>query len=84
MHRGTNLVASCNNWWLNNDASSMIAARVIRVELIIIKNIALLEDSPDYHLFIYFPSIKARACSRMYFSFGYFWSLTFPGEDLEE
>jgi len=43
------------------------------------KNKALPGDSLDYH--IYFPSIKARACSRMYFSFGYFWSLTFPGED---
>jgi len=48
------------------------------------KNKALPGDSPDYHLFIYFSSIKARACFRMYFSFGYFWSLTFPGEDQEE
>ena len=51
------------------------------------KNKALLGDSPDYHLFtclFIFPSIKARPCSRMYFFFGYFWLLTFPGEDQEE
>ena len=35
-------------------------------------------------LLSYFPSIKVRASSRMYFSFGYFWSLTFPGEDQGE
>ena len=34
------------------------------------KNKALPGDSPDYH--IYFPSIKARAYSRMYFSSGIF------------
>ena len=34
--------------------------------------------------FIYFPSINARACSRIKFSFGYFWSLIIPGGDQRE
>ena len=46
------------------------------------KNKALPGDSLDYH--IYFPSIKARAYSRMQFPFGYFRSLTILGEDQRE
>ena len=37
------------------------------------------------YFLLYFPfNKKARACSRMYLSFGYFRSLTFLGEDQEE
>ena len=64
----------------------MVAATVVMVELMT-RNKALPGDSPDYHLFIYlfiYLSIKARACSRILFSFGYFWSLTFPREEQRE
>ena len=64
----------------------MMATRVTMVELMT-RNKALPRDSPDYHLFIYLfisLSIKARACSRIQFSFEYFWSLTIPGEDQRE
>jgi hypothetical protein len=64
----------------------MKATRVIMVELMT-RNKALPEDSPDYHLFLYLfisLSIKARACSRMYLSFGYFWSLTISCGDQRE
>jgi len=33
--------------------------------------------------FIYFPWIKARSCSRIWFFFMYFWLLTFSGGDQE-
>ena len=33
LHYGTNLVASFNNWWGNNDTSPMIATRTPMVEL---------------------------------------------------
>ena len=52
MHRGTNLVASLNDWWGNNDPSPIVAARVIMVELMT-RNKALPGDRPDYYLFIY-------------------------------
>jgi hypothetical protein len=63
----------------------MMATRVIMVELMT-KNKALPGDSLDYlYLFIHFPfRKKARACSRILFSFGYFWSLTFPREEQRE
>ena len=49
VHRGTNLVASFNNWWLNNDPSPMMAEKVIMVELMT-RNKALPGDSPNYYL----------------------------------
>ena len=64
----------------------MVATRVIMVELMT-RNKALPGYSPDYHLFIYLfisLSIKARACSRIQFSFGYLWSLTIPGGNQRE
>ena len=56
----------------------MMTARVIMVELMTITK--ALPGDTDYHLFISL-SIKASACSRMYFSFGYLWLLTIPSED---
>ena len=53
VHRGTNLVASFNNWWCNNDPSPMMATRVIMVELMT-RNKALPGDSSDYYLLFTF------------------------------
>ena len=60
----------------------MMATRVLMVELVTTKTKHCREIA---RIIIYlFPSIKARACSRIKFSFENFWSLTIPGGDRRE
>jgi hypothetical protein len=76
---GTDLAAktSChiNNWWLKGNTSPTIAARgSFHGRAYDHRNKAVSGDM----------TIKARACSRIKLSFGYFWSLTISGRDWKE